>query len=488
MLSVIQSQLALIVGALGIVVLFAVRALTKDSHLRRDLGGALLFFVVFVLLRLNGLWIDNVLPHSWLPYVRVTWMLAFAWGMVRIAVASLLWLRGRVTNRPPVKLLRDVMMALLLAFTTIPILQSQLQLNVSTVVGTSAVLSLVLGFALQDTLSNLFSGISLQMEGPFKEGDYIRVQTHEGRVVQISWRSCSIMTNRSEIVTLPNALIAKEAVKNFTRFNEPMGAEIIIGATYNVAPNHFKSEVLAGLLAIDMVAKDPAPIVRVQEFGDSSMKYLIRFYLSDYAQVTLVQDEVLTHLWYRFGRAGIEIPYPQRVVTTKTADSTPHRLANEAVASLELFSAFEQDERQDLLASARERRFGRGEAVVQEGDLGETFYAVVTGTLAVLAGQPAKEVAQISKGQGFGEMSLLTGEPRAATVRAIEDCLLLEFDRAAFRRFFAAHPERIASLATLLAERKARLDEMSTKSALSPKRETNRIMETLRQILKLGGD
>ncbi len=485
MLSVIQSQLALVLGALAIAVLFAIRHLAAEPTLRKDLSGAIVRFAIFLFLRLNGLWIEQALPQVTHPYIRVAWMLAFAYGSVRVVVASGLWLRRRMTGRPPVKLLRDVADFILYIVTTIPILHSQLKLDVTTLVGTSAVLSLVLGFALQDTLSNLFSGISLQMEAPFKEGDYIRVQLHEGRVTQISWRSCSIQTNRGEVVTLPNALIAKEAVKNFTRGDDPVGVELFIGATYAVAPNHFKTEALAGLSAIESVLKNPAPLVRLHEFGDTSVRYMIRFYLLDYRQLVMVQDEILTHLWYRFGRTGIDMPYLQRAVNARSVDATPSQRAIDIVTSLEIFGAFEPSEREDLVASAKERRFGRGEHVVNEGELGETFYAVISGELSVLTGNPAREVAQLGAGKAFGEMSLLTGEPRVATVRATQDCILLEFDRNSFRKHFTEHPERIATLASLLAERKARLDEVSAQSSNAPKRETNRIVERLLQIFKL---
>jgi small-conductance mechanosensitive channel len=485
MLSVIQSQLALVLGALAVLVLLSVRRLTKEPTLKKDLYGAIIFFGVFLVLRLNGLWIENALPQPAQPYVRVTWMLAFAYGSVRVVVASGLWLRRRLTGRPPVKLLRDVVDGILYVVCTIQIVYSQLQFDVTTVVGTSAVLSLVLGFALQDTLSNLFSGISLQMEAPFKEGDFIRVQLHEGRVTQISWRSCSIQTNRGEVVTLPNALIAKEAIKNFTRGNESVGVEIFIGATYTVPPNHFKAEAMTGLMAIDHVLKSPPPLVRLHEFSDTAVRYMIRFYLQDYGQLVSVQDEVLTHLWYRFGRTGIDMPFLQRSVGARSVSAMPSPQALDIVTSLEIFGAFAENEREELAASAKERHFGRGESVVNEGEPGETFYAIVSGTLSVQTGRPSREVAQLGQGQAFGEMSLLTAEPRAATVRAIEDCVLLEFDRDSFRKHFAEHPERIASLAALLAERKVRLDEVSALADNAPKRETNRIMERLRQIFKI---
>src|SRR5258708_4752673 len=109
------------------------------------------------------------------------------------------------------------------------------------------------------------------------------------------------------------------------------------------------------------------------------------------------------------------------------------------LGTLDLFVPFSPEERSDLARSATERRFGRGEALIREGEEGHTFYVIVSGEVAVARG--GSEVARLTRGAYLGEMSLLTGEPRSATVVATSDVAVLELDRDAFGRHFTQKPE-----------------------------------------------
>jgi small-conductance mechanosensitive channel len=453
----LHGHLALALGVLGLVISFAIRRITTNDRLKQDITGAVVWFAVFVFARTTFGWSEELFPKDWHPVARAVWMLAFAFGCVRLGVSLLLWARRLFGGTPSAKIHRDVLDFLLYLATAIPILKMQLQLDVTTLIGTSAVLSLVLGFALQDTLGNLFSGLSLQFDRPYQVGDFIKVGQHEGRVVQTSWRSTRIETLRKEQITLPNALTAKEPIINYTKGGQPVALDLTVGAAYGAPPTKVKGEILEALAESALILKSPAPWVRAWEFSDSSVKYLVRIWLRDWADVPHVHDEVFARLWYRFGRAGIEIPFPQRVVTMRPHVPRPQGLREELLAELDFFKPFTPDERRAVADAAIERHFGLGEAICLEGKEGETFYVVVSGRVSVRIGQPPREVATISRGQYFGEMSLLTGEPRSATVVAVDDTTVLEFDRSEFQKFFSAKPELAEQLAELLARRKSEL-------------------------------
>lgn len=481
MLSFLYGNWALFVGGIAFVVTLALWRLVRDAEFKRDVGGAVVYFGAYVVLRLSAEALESAVPKEWHIYVRVAWLLAFAYGVARLIVASALLVRRLFSKVPTPKIHRDVADFVLYFVATVPILKTQLKLDVSTLLGTSAVLSLVLGFALQDTLSNLFSGISLQLEPPFQVGDFIKVGQHEGRVVHIAWRSCRVETMRHELITLPNAMVAKEAVLNFTRGGRPVGIDLRVVAGYGNPPNEVKAAILQALDDCPLVLKTPPATARTINFDDSGVQYLIRVFIQDYGALPSVYDEVLSRLWYRFGREGIEIPYPQRVVTMRQESAAPDRVR--LVDNFELFAPFSAEERTALARAARERRFGAGEAVVTQGESGDTFYVVVRGRLSVRAGTPARHVATVVAGEGFGEMSLLTGEVRAATVVALEDCVLLELDRAAFAQHFAQHPERAPAMAELLASRKANLSRALAEAEAKPK-DAGRILERLRAVFR----
>jgi small-conductance mechanosensitive channel/CRP-like cAMP-binding protein len=482
-MSFFYGNLALVLGFIALVLTAVVRRVSKEERLREDVFGALVWFSLFVTVRGLMSWLEPSLPKDWHPYVRAAWMLAFAFGTVRLGVSVVLWTRRRLSSRSTAKIHRDVADFLLYVATAIPILKTQLQLDVTTLLGTSAVLSLVLGFALQDTLGNLFSGLSLQLDRPYQVGDFVRVGQHEGRVVQTSWRSTRIETLRKEQITLPNALTAKEPIINFSKGGQPVAVDLTIGTAYAAPPTKVKAEILEAIAESRLILKDPAPWVRTWAFEDSSVKYLVRVWMKDWADGPHVHDEVFARLWYRFGRAGIEIPFPQRVVTMRAEVPRMQGLREELLGELDLFKPFSGEERRAIADAATEHSFGLGEAICVEGREGETFYVVVSGRVSVRVGQPPREVATLSRGQYFGEMSLLTGEPRAATVVAIDDTSVLEFDRAEFQKFFTKKPELAEQLADFLARRKAELSS-GTAAVDAHKSDAAGLLTRLRRIFR----
>lgn len=481
----LQGNLALVLGVVAFVATFFIARFAREERLRSDVGGAVRWLGLFLLLRLNTFWLETTLPDVWHDYPRAAWMLALAFGVARFAVSIGLWLRRRVSTARSAKIHRDVLDFVVYVLIALPILKTQLKLDVTTMLGTSAVLSLVLGFALQDTLGNLFSGLSLQLESPFSVGDFIKVGQHEGRVVQIAWRSTRIETLRSEAITIPNSAIAKDQVTNFTRGGLPIAIDLEFGASYAAPPNFVKAEVMEALREAPLVLNEPAPFVRVLSFGDSAITYLTRFFIADYAAVPHVTDEVLGRLWYRFGRNGIEIPFPQQVVHFRTDERPKTNIDLELLSNHPLFKPFPVEEAVGLSRTALERKFGAGEEVITEGRPGTSFYVVVSGQLSVRVGAPPREIAVLERGGAFGEMSLLTGEPRAATVVALQDCTLLELGREAFARHLETHPERLAQLAAMLEERKAGLAAASSASSLDKAPAPGKALDRLREIFRL---
>jgi small-conductance mechanosensitive channel/CRP-like cAMP-binding protein len=485
-MSFLNGYFALVVGVLALALTLVSRRATKEPMFRQDVGGASVWFTLFLVIRLAAGWAEAVVPQDWHPWLRAGWMLSFAFGTVRFFVAVALGLRRRFGRVPMAKIYRDVFDFIFYVVTAIPILKFQLKLDVTTLLGTSAVLSLVLGFALQDTLSNLFSGLSLQMEQPFMVGDIVRVGQHVGKVVQISWRSTRLETSRKELVSVPNAMLSKEVVLNYSKGGQPVGVDVMVGLSYDVPPNQVKAEIFQALRELSGVLQDPAPSVRLVEYQDSAVQYKIGFFVADFLHSRPIRDELLSRLWYRLGRAGIEMPYPQRVVTMKAAPARDLAFKEQLLGELQIFAPFPIEERRDLVQKAVERRFGMGERVVTEGREGDTFYVVAEGRLSVQVGKPPKEVATLGRGQHFGEMSLLTGEPRAATVVALSDCLLLELSREAFASHFTERPERAQELAELLSRRRAELEAAtSAEGDRTEGREAGRILARLRAIFGL---
>ncbi len=487
MLTFVQSHLLLTVGgALALVVLVA-RAVSSDPTFRRDLRGSLIFLAAFCVLRLAEKELGSLLHERVLQMLRVGWMLALAFAFIRAVVSFGIQLLRLRSPTPPPKILRDVLDFTLYLIAVLPILKTQLDIDLRSLVATSAILSVVLGMAMQDTLGNLFAGLSLQLERPYQVGDWVTIKDVTGRVVQIGWRATRIETFRKEAITLPNNVCSKEAVKNYSRGGMPVAADIYLNASYDRAPNEVKSAVLELLQQVPLVLSEPPPLCRTWGFDEKGIRYQVRYYVEDFGQADWVMEEIYTRIWYRFRREGIELPYPQRTLHERGGEASSE-FSEETLAEMlrrvDLFKVLREDERASLRKEMVPKRFAKGEPIIEQGEPGKTFYLVGSGSLSVRAN--GVEVSRLTRGNYFGEMSLLTGEPRSATVVALTDVVLLELDRPVFARLFEEHPELAPKLSGMLAHRRTQLDAAMTASGetVHPTDE-GRILGRLKNIFRL---
>jgi CRP-like cAMP-binding protein len=210
--------------------------------------------------------------------------------------------------------------------------------------------------------------------------------------------------------------------------------------------------------------------VQLASFGESAAVYRLRFFIEDIRYEREARDEVQEALWYALRRAGIDMPYPQQTISFRErAAEVEERRRKEHLAEaqdlldrIDFVAALDPDARRTLAERARYLEYGPGQAVVRQGESGDAFYLVAHGEVAVRVAVEAagngkaveKEVAKLGRGAFFGEMSLLTGDPRTATVVAVNDASLLAVDRDAFERVFTANPSMAQGLADVIARRR----------------------------------
>ena len=329
---------------------------------------------------------------------------------------------------------------------------------------TSAVGAVVVGFALQDTLGNAFAGLGIQSEKPFRVGHWIRVGDFEGRVAEVTWRATKLRTKSGNFVIVPNNIIAKDAITNFSEPAVPTRLEIEVGASYLNTPAEVKAAALEALSQVRRILRSPAPDVLLHAFDGSAITYRIRFWIADYELDDEVRDEARTAVFYAFGRRGVEIPWPIEVGYSREwpePDAAARQLERErALARVDLFSRLTDDQRREIAAASTTRRFGAGEVIVRQNEPGQSMFIVCSGTVAVVLEPDRREVAVIEKGGYFGEMSLLTGDPRSASVVARGDAEVLELDAELFRALGAADPRAVEEIGMAAMARRAELAQM----------------------------
>jgi small-conductance mechanosensitive channel len=343
--------------------------------------------------------------------------------------------------------------------------------DLGAIMTTSAILSIVLGLALQESLSNVFAGLMLTVDRPYKPGEWIEVDGTEGKVIDSNWRCTHMNTRSDDVLTIPNSMMAKAKIVNFT---SPTTLHLCcreVGIEYDAPPNRVRNVLVNMMLHVDGVLKDPAPDVFVLEYGDSSVVYQLRFWIDDYARRTRIESEVMRAIWYHLKRNGISVPYPTQDIVIHRQRSEPR--PEEMLSLLKEVDILATLKDEDLVMLARDltsQVFAKGEVICRQGEMGTTFFILKSGLIGVSVrgdGGMESEVARLQPGAYFGEMSLLTGEPRSSTCRALEDCDVLCLDRESFSVLLRDNPTIAQAMSEIIAARSA-----ATQEKLAKDRET----------------
>lgn len=389
--------------------------------------------------------------------------LVFVLAVSNLAITLLVnrWKDDRPSERFPA-IVQDVSLIGLFTIVATVLMKEQL-------LTTSAVGAVVVGFALQDTLGNLFSGLAIQIEKPFRVGHWISVANSEGQVQEITWRATKLRTKAGQFLIVPNGMMSKEAILNYSEPTIPTRVEVEIGASYSSPPNDVKAAIMEALQNSPLVLTTPPPNLLLANFADSAITYRIQFWIGDYAVDSQARDQVRTNLWYVFRRRNIEIPFPIQIQYERAEQ--PLRVEADVIAgaatlgAIDLFVTLSEADRLDLSRGAGEHIFGAGEAVVRQGEAGSSMFVVLSGRVRVVIEPSGQEIAAIDAGGFFGEMSMLTGEPRTATVRTATDVRVLEIPAERFREFALTHPGLVEHISTIVATRRAELDTARSAAA-----------------------
>ncbi len=451
----------LVFGLLALLTTSAISALTHNRLVRRKLKLSLFLLGSYVVVHV-------VLAFRLAPTAAVddqlisVERLAFAAGLINLIVITFLnpLREDRVPDRYPAILQDFIVIGFLVLVATLVFHDRFLT--------TSAVSAVVIGFALQDTLGNAFAGLAIQSERPFNVGHWIRVGDFEGRVAEVTWRATKLRTKAGNFVVVPNNIVSKEAITNYSEPSPTVRIDVEVGASYLASPGAVKAAIGEALANSPRVLKTPAPDVVLAAFDSSAINYRVRFWIEDYERDEAARDEVRTNIYYAFARHGIEIPWPIQVQYERDwAESDPQAGATERtrlLSGVDLFAGLDAETLTDIAKATKARAYGNGEAIVREGDAGDSMFIVGSGRAAVVLEPDRREVATIDVGGYFGEMSLLTGDRRTATVLARGDTLVFELDADLFRRLGATHPRAVEQVAIAAATRRIELDKVRAAS------------------------
>lgn len=475
----------------GAVVLIAVGTLafllTKERVVAKRFVGSVVAAALYLVVEAIR---AVVTVESTRETLRFAGLVFFAFALVRFVavLVSDVFLRVRRGSETP-RIVRDMITAGLYAFAAAALLRATLDIDIASMLTTAGLLSIVLGLALQDTLGNFFSGLAIQLEQPFKHGDWVSWGSTIGQVEEVGWRATTVLTRANDVVIVPNNVLTKLELTNHSRPTKMHGRRQEIRLPFTTPPSLAQEVIVDAILKVPGVVLDPPPGIRILRFDEFAITYLFVYFVPDFAIAPDVEARVNAAVWYALRRAKISLPFPTRTVhmheNGHDEDKLPPSIfadAERLLADIDFLAPLDEPTRKSLARRVKALQFGKGEVIVREGDHGESFFLVQDGSVTVR--HNAQEVATLARGAFFGEMSLLTGEPRKATVVATDDCLLLTLDREGFRDALLSNADVARQLSEILAARSSQL-EKAIGQAESAK-DSLHILDRLRHIFRIG--
>ena len=336
----------------------------------------------------------------------------------------------------------------------------------------SGAATIVLGLAGQNLLSGIIAGMSLQINRPYKVGDWLQVGDRFAEVMEINWRSTRLCTNDNIYLDIPNNEIVRTTIINLHYPTEAHAMRIRVGVDYNMPPNRVKDALARAAQSAKNVLPSPPVKVFLVEFGDHAVTYEIKYYMGNHARFNETNDAVRTNVWYELKRQRINIPYPIRTLQLERRSQPAREGHEEARVILRgepLFQCLSDGQIDNLVKRSELNHFGRGEHVIEEGAEGDSMFILLRGAAEVSVSKNGSTipVATLSSGDCFGEMSLLTGEKRSATVRADGDCYVMEISKETMAEVIRDSPECMKQLSELLAKRKMETEGILKDAAIS---------------------
>lgn len=465
-----ERTLYVIVVVLALSALLRVRAPEESGRVRASL---LLLALYLLLLPASALL--RMSRHGAHDELHLVLLLVEALTVIGLACSTLFAVVLPRLHLDAPRILRDVVVtgvSIVAAF----LIASRSGFNISGIVATSTVLTAVIGLSLQDTLGNVMAGLTLQLDRSVHVGDWVRIGDISGRVTETRWRSTSVETRNWETLVVPNSVLVKNSFLVLgRRIGQPplWRRSVFFNVDYRYPPNEVIAAVDEVLSAssIPHVSGEPKPQCVLMDFTESYGRYSVRYWLTDFGLDDPTDSLVRTRVYLALKRAGIPLSIPaQALFVTENSEERDlqktegdQRRRVEAIGRVELFQELSEAERLRLAVGLRYSPFARGEVVTRQGADAYWLYLLTKGEATVTIrgeGDLEREVARLRAGSFFGEMSLLTGAPRSATVTAVTDLECYRLDKGVFQDVLRSAPKIAEQVAEVLARRAGGLDSV----------------------------
>ena len=341
---------------------------------------------------------------------------------------------------------------------------------ITSILVSTGVIATIIGFAMKDFLADIVNGISLSIERPYNIGDWIELEngTYLGKVVDIKWRTTRLISRNESMIVVPNNRCGNMIIHNFSKPNKIYSQNYLISINSILPPNLVQKQLTLGLQNVKNIIEDPAPRAYLADGASEPFKYNIRVWWKNYEYSYFGRDNLFKNVTKSLNKVGIsQTAINWQVSKRGMMDEIEIKNVTtyDQVQKIDIFEKFDESEINLLLSNSHTKNYEPNQNIVEQGDEGSSLFIILSGNARVLLNRDDKDIklGLLSPGDTFGEFSLLTGDKRSATVKAINHLECIEISKGALKIIIDRNSELINELASVMAERQKSNQELSKK-------------------------
>ncbi len=462
-------------GILALIGALLTRVVLRNYPTFRLIGQVLFFTGLTVLLAFHG-----ILPYApgpaapslqsvFIGLAKIIWWINAAWSLISIVRVFLIFERTPREGR----LLQDLVVGLIYVSALLSIIAYVFNAPVGTLIATSGVFAVILGLAMQSTLSDLFSGLALNIGSAYGIGDWLILSNGiEGKVVETNWRATHLLNGSNDLVVVPNADLAKARLVNLSSPERSHGVTISISFRPTTEPSIMTETMRAVFLSSDLILRVPEPSVMITALDAAAVSLELSFYVSDYTKSGAAKNEIFDLIYRHALATGLILSMPptrNAIMSAGKLESAGGEKRNMQLRLLDavpLFASLTDEEKEVLAADMRSHTFRKGEVLAQQDEILNAFIILRSGVAAVTRSDALQvtELGRLAPGSYFGEAGLLTGAGEPGTVRALTFVVAYEISKESLGHLLKERPTIADELAMLLARRMANVRHAKERS------------------------
>ena len=339
---------------------------------------------------------------------------------------------------------------------------------ITSIIVSTGIFVTIIGFAMKDLLADIINGISLSIERPYNIGDWIELEngSYLGKVIDIKWRTTRLMSRNDSIIVVPNNRCGNMIIHNFSKPDKVYSNNYLISINSTLPPDLVQRQLILGMQDVKNIVKDPAPRAYLADGTSEPFKYNIRVWWKNYEFSYFGRDHLFKSITESLNKVGIsQTAIEWQISKRGMLDDVEIKTVTyyDQVQKVELFQNFDEAEINLLISNSKIRNFEPNENIVNEDAEGNSLFVILSGNARVSINKNQKNIklGLLSPGDAFGEFSLLTGDRRSATVKAINHLKAIEVPKDALKSIIEKDINIIDDLASIMAERQKTNKEIS---------------------------